>query len=113
MSIVDQFTELINKHNEGIITIRNLNMKSGNNVFLKRSLPGTLRIEGDAFLWEEISSGPSHDNAIVHFLSELADISHISYTDGFDETYRTSKEDFEHYPISFRKYVENFLKDFQ
>lgn len=109
MAARDEFEKVINEHKAGTKTIISINMKSGNNYFIKRSIPGTIRIENDCVKWEEFNSGLRADYDLVHFVSDIDEISHLSYVDGFDENKRENFDETE-YPLAIRQKIKDFVE---
>lgn len=102
-----QFTEIINSHRAKLSTILSINLKSGNNIHLNRTIEGTLRIEGECVLWEEIKSGLRNSDQLVHIACDIEDISHISYVDGYSETDREE----ENIPRVLKEAVDNIVNN--
>lgn len=92
MTATAQFTEIINSHRAKLSTITSINLKSGNNIHLNRAIEGTLRIEGECVRWEEIKSGLNRTDQLMHMVSDIDEISHLSYVDGYDPKAREDEE---------------------
>lgn len=92
MAAIPQFSEIIENHRLGTVTILSINLKSGNNIHLNRAIEGTLRIEGECICWEEIKSGLRNTDQLVHMVCDVEEISHISFIDGYSEIDRSEEE---------------------
>ncbi|QQM14739.1 hypothetical protein CPT_MarsHill_205 [Staphylococcus phage MarsHill] len=102
-----QFTEIINNHRARLSTILSINLKSGNNIHLNRNIEGTLRIEGECILWEEIRSGLRNSDQLIHMVCDIEEISHISYVDGYSENDREA----ENIPRVLKEAVDNIVNN--